>query len=122
MIQFTIPIKVISEANQRGHWRAGWARGKKQKHVTAILAMVHAKPFIKPKKPIVVTLTKINPPRCRNLDTDNLARAFKAVRDSIASVLEIDDGNPIVKWKYEQERGPEHGVRVGINRATGANE
>lgn len=42
----------------------------------------------------------------RFLDDDNLAAAFKAVRDEVAKLLGVSDapGGP-VQWRYEQRRG-----------------
>lgn len=114
-ISYTLPIKTISEANASRGWKGRWARGKKQKQVAALLTGVEAKPFIGTKKPIVVTLTKVNPPKCRNLDTDNLASAMKATRDAIAKVIGIDDGSDMIRWEYAQTRGKEHAVHVTIS-------
>lgn len=60
----------------------------------------------KPWLPCTVTLTRIS---ARGLDDDNLQGAFKAVRDSVASALCVDDrlrdivryeyGEQVVKWK-----------------------
>lgn len=36
------------------------------------------------------------------LDDDNLQGAFKGLRDAIASWLGVDDGNPAIKWEYDQ--------------------
>ena len=59
-----------------------------------------------PWLPCVVTLTRIS---ARGLDDDNLQGAFKAVRDSVADALGVDDrmreivryeyGEQVVKWK-----------------------
>ena len=117
-IEFDVPIRVVSEANIPGHWKAGWARGKKQKAAVALFMSANAKSFRKPKKSIVVTLTRIIPPRGKVMDPqDNLPRAFKAVVDEIATSLGIDDGDPICAWRYEQTRGAEHGIRIAIRKA-----
>lgn len=52
---------------------------------------------------VVVTLTRQSP---RALDDDNLASAFKAVRDGVADALGIDDRDPRVRWRPVQVRGP----------------
>jgi len=52
---------------------------------------------------VVVHLVRAAP---RRLDSDNLARAFKAVRDQVAAQLGLaSDADPRVAWLYEQERG-----------------
>ena len=61
-------------------------------------------------KSLVVTLTRIG---ARKLDSDNLARSMKAVRDGIADALGIDDGSDRIEWKYAQEKG-KYAVKVTI--------
>lgn len=38
----------------------------------------------------------------KRLDDDNLTASYKGLRDSIAQHLQIDDGDPRIKWNYEQ--------------------
>lgn len=66
---------------------------------------------------IVITLTRIGP---GTLDSeDNLAAAFKAVRDGVASGLAVDDRHPLLRWLYAQERrGKEYAARVMIETMT----
>lgn len=59
----------------------------------------------KPSTPLLVTLTRIAP--SSGLDDDNLASALKSVRDQVAAWLGVDDKlRDIVRYEYEQERGP----------------
>ena len=44
----------------------------------------------------------------RQLDSDNLEGALKAVRDGIAQALGIDDRSPAVRYVVSQARGPRH--------------
>lgn len=46
------------------------------------------------------------------LDDDNLAAAFKGLRDAIAESLEIDDADLRVRWFYEQQTGKPYGTIV----------
>jgi hypothetical protein len=65
--------------------------------------------------PCVVTLTRVSPGR--GLDRhDGPQSALKRVVDGIALALGIDDGGPLVEWKYAQRRGPPgiHRVEVEI--------
>ncbi len=98
MIRVIVPIRILSEANGREHWRAkakrtgrhrGWAH-------TSLIGQP------KPAPPLVITLTRIAP---RTLDDDNLASGFKAARDGVADWLGIDDGDKRLTWCYEQRRG-----------------
>ncbi len=55
----------------------------------------------KPWLPCTVTLTRIS---ARGLDDDNLQGAFKAVRDSVASALCVDDRlRDIVRYEYSED-------------------
>jgi hypothetical protein len=58
---------------------------------------------------IVVTLTRLGG---RGLDSDNLAGAYKAIRDGVADWLGIDDGDDRIEWRYAQEPGGAKGTRV----------
>ncbi len=112
MISLTIPLATKSEANMREHFRTVAKRKKDQRGI------VHLKlgPMIRGRKlqaACVVTLTRISP---RELDDDNLASSFKAIRDQVAAELGIDDRNPIVKWEYGQEKNRARGIRIEIRR------
>jgi hypothetical protein len=102
MIRVTLPLKIISEANQRGHW-SGKARRVAQHRNTARLMMaVEAGRSPVGSVPLQITLTRIAP---RVLDDDNLASGFKATRDGVADWLGIDDGSKLLRWVYAQRRG-----------------
>lgn len=110
VVTLQLPIRVVSEANQREHWARKAARAKAQRSAACLAVKGHAWRVVAtmgaPSRPrLVVTLTRIG---VRSLDSDNLARAFKAVRDGIADALGIDDGDSRIDWRYEQRRG---GVR-----------
>lgn len=103
-----------SLANARLHWRAlatikqrqkdlGWRMGR--------MMIAHSKTVAPPK---CVMLRRVGK---RLLDCDNLASAFKHVRDGIAVAYNVDDGpaGPIV-WRYAQETGKEPGIDVRWTR------
>lgn len=99
-IEFTVPIKVVSEANLREHW-AVKAKRKTAQQVEMIVTLRNVlRQSPKVAFPCVVRLTRIG---ARRMDSDNLANGFKAVRDAIASVLGIDDGDPRITFQYDQE-------------------
>lgn len=53
----------------------------------------------------------------RRMDDDNLAHAFKPMRDAIADVLGIDDGSSRLRWQYGQvETRGEQGSIAMIER------
>lgn len=117
-----LPIRVISEANGREHWARKAARAKLHRS-TARVAMNLLNPtfdrvydrfwLYDDRVKLTVTLTRIAP---RVLDSDNLASGFKATRDGIADWLGIDDGSPLLTWRYAQRRGApkEYSVEVRI--------
>lgn len=93
-----IPLPIISEANTREHWRAKAERVAKQREKTAfyLRSELAGNP-----KPCSIELYRQSP---RKLDDDNLANAFKHVRDEIAAILGFDDRDESVKWIYRQGR------------------
>jgi hypothetical protein len=55
--------------------------------------------------------------RCRELDDDGNVAALKPLRDAIAEVLQIDDGDRRIRFEYGQiESRSECGVIVKIER------
>ena len=97
-LRLKAPIKTVSEANQRGHWSKRYSRSKKQRQDIRLFLNACRKP----KLPCDVWLIRVGQ---RQLDDDNLASAFKAIRDEIADWLKIDDGGSQVMWHYEQRKG-----------------
>jgi len=107
MIELTIPIKTISEANGREHWSSKARRAKAQREA-ARWTLATAK---KPELPATVTLVRLAPGK---LDDDNLAGAFKAIRDGVADAIGVDDGDPRYTWRYAQEKAKTYSVRIKI--------
>ena len=110
--ELLMPLKIVSEANCRDHWRV---KARRVKHHRKTAAQWLDWNFTRPSwaGPLVITLTRIGP---RDLDTDNLAGGFKAVRDGIADWLGINDGDKAITWNYTQERGQpkQYAARVVI--------
>lgn len=102
MIEFTIPIRVISEANQREHWTVKNRRKKAQQGETAVaLFIAHIPQRTKPPSDkLFFTLTRHGQ---NALDTDNLAGSFKHVQDAIAKWFGVDDGDTEkIAFDYQQ--------------------
>lgn len=100
MLTFEVPVKLISEANQREHWSVKNKRKKAQQR-TVELVWLAGRYRVSP--PVVVTLTRVG---VRKLDSDNLAGSCKHVQDAIAKCLGVDDGDERkVRWVYEQRKG-----------------
>lgn len=104
----TLPLRTYSLANQREHW-AKKAKRTKAERKAAYMACPRV------SLPCIVTLTRIAP---RELDTDNLTGALKAVRDGVADRLGIDDADRRVWWMYAQrsDAPKTYGVEIHIQR------
>lgn len=96
-----LPIETISEMNKKESWQLKMLRARKQRRdAWAVCRSVDKSPLII-EKTIKVLLIRLSP---KQLDDDNLRCALKHVRDGIADWLKIDDGSPLIKWDYEQEK------------------
>lgn len=102
----TIPIdgmKLGAALNARVHWTRRAARAKRERAVVAVALRSQWFPDVETASPpTTCTLARIAP---RMLDDDNLAGAFKSIRDEVAAFFGVDDGprGPIA-WRYEQRR------------------
>lgn len=101
MIRTELPLKILSEANGREHWRKVADRKKLHRQTARLILQQYARPMREDAQ-FLIRLTRIAP---RTLDDDNLASGFKATRDGVADWLGIDDGSPRIVWQYSQERG-----------------
>lgn len=101
IVTLTLPIRAISEANQREHWAKKAKRVKQHRRIAAMVARMYTRGVV---LPAVVTMIRIIGARGRKLDSDNLASSMKAVRDGIADAFRVDDGGDMVRWEYRQLR------------------
>lgn len=72
-------------------------------------------------RPLRITLTWLSPASRRKLDNDNRARALKGVRDAVAEVLGIDDGDERqAVWRTREGADPvgDGAVLLSIRSAT----
>lgn len=108
-----IPVRILSEANNRDHWYQKLKR--KKKLWQAISIYLSGKKFPLPCK---ITLERIGP---RKMDDDNLAYSFKSVRDAVSKIIieahfkpkasekrpmGYHDSDPRLFWHYGQKKGP----------------
>jgi hypothetical protein len=111
------PLRLASPLNARVHWTARAKRAQNERAI-ARTALAHRwtheghrAPW---PTPTMCALTRIAP---RFLDDDNLAGAFKAIRDEVASFFGVDDGpkGPIV-WCYGQRHGAkkQYGIEITL--------
>lgn len=108
-----LPIRTVSEANNRDGWARRYQRSKGQKqlaYATAFMAL-HGEPR---EAFWVVRLTRCAP---GNIDGhDNLRSALKATVDGIAMAIGLDDGDPRIAWCYAKRRTARghYGVEVDV--------
>ena len=122
-----VPLRLKSLANLRfGHWGPRSRLVREHRQTAALVLAPHVKALrlraqiatayetgrresICTAIALTVGLLRIAP---RKLDSDNLAAAFKGVRDGVADVLGIDDGDDRISWLYEQRRANAGDCRV----------
>lgn len=106
-----IPMALPSAGNLHEHWRKRHQRIKAQRMSTGLMlrawrvvswADAHGTALRAGVMRLAVTLTRVSP---RKLDDDNLAFAFKGVRDEVAAYFGVNDNDSRVTWRYAQERG-----------------
>lgn len=108
VVRVEVPLRLVSEANVREHWATKARRAKAQRKAT--WAALYGQGVRMPA-PCRITITRVGK---RRLDSDNLARSAKAVRDGVADWLEIDDGDERLTWRYEQTTGAVYGVMIRV--------
>jgi hypothetical protein len=109
-----IPLKLGAALNARVHWSARAKRNKTERAIVRA-ALAHRQDLRCTLPPTTCTLTRIAP---RALDDDNLAGAFKSIRDEVAYFWGVDDGpkGPI-SWHYTQRKGAPKQYGIEINLA-----
>jgi hypothetical protein len=112
LLKFIVPVVVVSEANQRVHWAVRHRRFKEQAAaVRATLGCEWAFPKWWNDATYAITLTRLGG---KIMDGDNLAGAFKAVRDELAEWLAINDGSDQATWSYQQFYSGPKGIEISI--------
>lgn len=122
--EFTIPgLQLINPTNgaaRSEHWRARSKRRNQEREATYYAFFAErwrCDPL--PLSPYRVTITRRGPNK-RLLDDDGLAASAKTVRDAIAALLGVDDGDTNrIRFDYAQEydrAGYSVRVRVEGNR------
>jgi hypothetical protein len=99
-LAFTMPVRVDSETNAREHWAKKRNRKINQKIATRYGWVDAVRPIdFRVSLPCVVRLVRVG---SRKLDSDNLGESFKAIRDALAGMIGVDDGDERIKWEYAQ--------------------
>ena len=97
LVYVIAPIRLVSEANVREHWRKRASRRKRQR--SDVFVLLQATRALSIALPCEVRLCRYSQ---RTLDTDNLQMAFKSIRDEVSSWIGIDDRSPLISWLYDQ--------------------
>ncbi len=113
IIDWTIPVKLISEANNTDHWSK---KGKRFKAQEWWIKARYASSNITIPLPCIVKFTRIG---SRVLDDDNMVHACKHLRDYTSAIIKpglapgrADDCKQI-QWEYAQKKG-EYSVQIEI--------
>lgn len=124
--QVSIPYRLQSWANgaQGRHWAVKAARVKRE-HGMVNMALKCGQSERMANLPTLVRLwgikieihfVRIAP---RELDSDNLASAFKAIRDAVAKFIGVSDApSGGINWTYAQEKSKDYAVRIEFFRET----
>lgn len=103
-----LPIKVVSESNQRENHFKKHKRTSAQRQAIMVYIQSHKLPNL----PAAVKLTRHGR---RALDSDNLAGSFKGIRDQIAAIYGCgDSSDDPLTWNYAQTSAAEYGVTIEI--------
>jgi hypothetical protein len=129
----TLPIRTVSETNQREHWARRHRRRREQRQTVALVlaGALAAEGMTAPcsredapgtrfgvrmvPRAVQVTIARLAP--SSGLDGDNLVSSLKAVRDGVADALGVDDADDRVTWSYEQRRSKRGSWAVEIRIA-----
>lgn len=120
-VTITLPIRTVSEANQREHWGVKLKRKKLQRNAVGVGMMQLGWTLAAMQlhgRGLHVTFTRIVPPRGKRMDQDNYAGSWKHIQDAVAHILGVDDGDVSrVSWVYgPQERGTDYAVRIEVRQ------
>jgi hypothetical protein len=117
-LKFFVPIRLGRGENNREVVGQRIARVKAERRAVFLATLGRIRGLLMalgdgpPLPPCTVTFTRVAPGR--GLDPDeNLPGSCKAVKDELAAMLGVDDRDPRVTWRYQQERG-EWGLWVHI--------
>lgn len=113
-VEFLVPVRVTSALNAREHHMAR-ARRVRAEHEATTLALTATREgreaLAQLQPPLMITLTAITP---RAGDDDNRVGGLKGVRDAIASVLGVDDGDERITWVYGKPERGKYAARARI--------
>lgn len=110
MISSTLTGLLPSAGNLREHWRTRAKRAKQQRDDGRLMVGGSIRSlFLQTEGPIFIRFVRVS---ARPLDDDNLAFAFKCIRDGVADAFGVADNHPRIHWEYAQERGKPPQIRI----------
>jgi hypothetical protein len=104
-----MPLRTISGANAREHFRVRAKRVADERRTTAFVCGPQLRGLPIPE---LVTFVRLSP---RLIDCDNLTSSMKAIRDEVAELLGTHDGpTGPVRWAYDQRKSKTFGVEIVV--------
>jgi len=104
MVDVPIPgLRLGRGQNSREHHFARARRVAREKNIVTLVLRGTVARSMMVLAPLTVTITRVAP--SKGLDSDNAVSSAKAVRDAVAGVLGVDDGDGRVDWRVCQRRG-----------------
>ena len=102
-----MPLRLINTTNIREHWTARSRRAAQ--HRAWVHELMRGKAV--PPFPWRVRITRIGK---REMDSDSVPASAKSIRDGVADMAGVDDGDTRWIWEYDQSIAKEYAVRVEI--------
>ncbi len=113
VIRIVYPLHLEPVANGAAFKKGAFGRAGKDRKPTALALSQHLLELHTFQGRMRRKLTRIG--GRGGMDDDNLRFAFKWVRDTVCMFLGVDDGKKCpIRWEYEQEAGPEWGVKITL--------
>lgn len=107
----TLPLRVSTKSNQRGHW-AKHSKATKLERLLTCAAVNNAGLVRTPTERVVAVFTRYAP---RTLDRwDNLPNAFKGCIDGLAESFGIDDRSPLYEFSFRQVKAKDYWITIEI--------
>lgn len=115
-VEVEVPVRIVSTPNAREHWSVIHRRAVQHDEAVtySLIGRRDLAALVELGPPYVVTLTVKGP---RLMDSDNCIAGCKAVRDSIARLLGVNDGErEAVTWVYAPQCIGSYSVRIEVRR------
>lgn len=112
----TLPFRLMSPNQVRGHWGRHAKREEEERGVTRLAYRGPLREFRLEldefRTHVDVSFTRLGR---KPFDSDNLAMSFKHVRDGVADALGVDDGDERVSWFYGQRIALYYAIEIRVS-------